>query len=66
MDNRLLNTGATRLGSWLSRNGYLSLEEWGLDSDFTLVDGVWFNEDGDEIDIWSMAWAIMEDTDEGL
>lgn len=60
MDNRLLNAQATKLGSWLSGNGYVDLVEWGLDSDYSMVDGVWFDEMGNEVNIFECAFYAME------
>lgn len=66
MDNRLLSSQATKLAVWIMENGYTDLIEWGLDSDLTCVGGVWFNEHGDEVDLFSVAWYAMEASNEGL
>ena len=66
MDNRLLSSQATKLAVWIMENGYTDLIEWGLDSDLTCVDGVWFNEHGDEVDLFSVAYYAMEASNEGL
>jgi hypothetical protein len=60
MDNRLLNAQATKLGSWLSGNGYVDLVEWGFDSDYKMIDGVWFDEMGNEVNIFECALYAME------
>ena len=60
MDNRLLNAQSTKLASWLKDCGYLSLYEWGEDSDYHQEDGIWYNEDGDEVNIFECAWYAME------
>jgi len=66
MDNRLLNAQATKLGSWLSGNGYVDLVEWGLDSDYKMVDGIWYDESGNEISIFQSAYCAMEVANESL
>ena len=66
MDNRLLNSQATKLASWLKGCGYLSLYEWGKDSDYRQEGGIWYNEDNDEVNIFECAWFAMEAANEGL
>jgi len=61
MDNRLLNTQATKIAGWLRSNGYDSLVEWGLDSNYCMDDdGVWYDESGNEISIFQSAYYAME------
>ena len=67
MDNRLLNKESTKVASWLNTNGYDSLVEWGLDSDYCLDDnGVWYDDNGNEVDIFSQAYYAMEAANEGM
>lgn len=61
MNHNLHNAQGMRMASWLNKNGYSSIDEWGLDSDYCVDDaGVWFNEDGDEVDLFTAAWYAME------
>lgn len=61
MDNRLLVAQTTKVASWLTKNGYASLIEWGLDSDYHMDDdGVWYDDNGYEVDIFSQAYYAME------
>lgn len=67
MDNRLLNKQATKLGSWLADSGYASLVEWGLDSDYYMdKDGVWFDDNANEVDIFTQAYYAMEAANESM
>lgn len=67
VDNRLLNKEATKVAAWLKDNGYDSLVEWGLDSDYYMNEhGVWFNEDGVMVDIFHSAYYAMEAANEGV
>ena len=67
VDNRLLNKEATKVAAWLKDNGYDSLVEWGLDSDYYMNEhGVWFNEDGMMVDIFHSAFYAMEAANEGV
>lgn len=64
MNHNLHNAQGMRVASWLNKNGYSTIDEWGLDSDLTCTDGVWYNEDGDEVDLFSVAWYAMEAANE--
>ena len=55
------------MAAWLKDNGYDSLVEWGLDSDYYMNEhGVWFNEDGMMVDIFHSAFYAMEAANEGV
>lgn len=67
MDNRLLNAQSTKIASWLKDNGYASLVEWGLDSDYYMDnDGVWYDDNGNAVDIFHQALFAMEAANESL
>jgi len=67
VDNRLLNKETTKVAAWLKDNGYDSLVEWGLDSDYYMNEhGVWFNEDGMMVDIFHSAFYAMEAANESM
>lgn len=67
VDNRLLNKETTKVAAWLKENGYDSLVEWGLDSDYYMNEhGVWFNEDGLMVDIFHSAFYAMEASNESM
>lgn len=67
VDNRLLNKETTKVAAWLKDNGYDSLVEWGLDSDYYMNEhGVWFNEEGMMVDIFHSAYYAMEAANEGM
>ena len=67
LDNRLLNKETTKVAAWLKDNGYDSLVEWGLDSDYYMNEhGVWFNEDGMMVDIFHSAFYAMEAANESM
>ena len=56
-----------KVASWLKDNGYTSLVEWGLDSDYCMDDnGVWYDDDGNAVDIFSQAYYAMEATNESV
>jgi hypothetical protein len=65
MDNRLLFSQGTRLGSWLASNDYLNLEEWGWDSDYYKdSSGAWFDSLGNEVNLFECAFHAMEAANE--
>ena len=67
VDNRLLNKETTQVAAWLKDNGYSSLVEWGLDSDYYMNEhGVWFNEEGMMVDIFHSAYYAMEAANESM
>jgi len=67
MDNRLLNAQSTKIASWLKDNGYTSLVEWGLDSDYCMDDdGIWYDDNGNAVDIFSQAYFAMEAANESV
>ena len=43
----------TSLNDYLTRNGYSSVEEWALDSDFRYDknDDIWYNDEGQPTDV---------------
>ena len=54
----------TDLNQYLADNGYVTLEDWGRDSDyFQTPDGLWVDEDGYAVDLytqWSTAMESLE------
>lgn len=53
-------TGEEQVKAWLLANSYMSLEEWGLDSDYYLIDGEWQDETGSPVSLMECAYYAME------
>ena len=50
----------TSLNDYLTRNGYSSVEEWALDSDFHQgQDGAWRNDDGYETNVHEYLLTLL-------
>jgi hypothetical protein len=46
---------------WVLDAGYTSVEDWAADSDYSeLIDGLWVDEHGNEVDPWVQAYYAKE------
>ena len=45
---------------WLVVNGYEDLNDWGADSDYRRNGDSWFDEDGNEVDLWQCLYDVIQ------
>lgn len=46
--------------NWVVSNGYKNVHDWAFDSDYYHLEGSWYNDDDNKVDIWQCAYYAME------
>lgn len=61
INNDLTDIQEAFLTEWLTDCGYADAEDWARDSDYSeAIDGLWLDEDGNEVDPTLQAWYALE------
>lgn len=61
INNTINNEERAELNDWFDENGYVDVYDWARDSDYSeALDGLWLDEDGNEVDPWVQAYYAKE------
>lgn len=61
INNTISDEDRFELNNWFDDNGYTDVYDWARDSDYSeLIDGLWVDDEGNEVDPWVQAYFAKE------